>query len=153
MRAHTVFDPERLRSASHVERRHVLSLDGTRPLSLGEPLRVAGPPELGPPANARRIHLYNPSIVPAPGRLCPRCAFLVALRADTLHQCDATNPFQHREKGMPAVVAMNAWFKGTVLAVLANLDGPVDVEKEGLEEVSAAEVAEVDAEMEDSQVP
>ena len=111
------FSPDRLRSSTRFPARP-LALDEVRLLDIGMPLLVAGPPELGPPAKERQLRLFNPSIVPSPSGLCPRCSFLVALRADALHQCDASSPLQRREPGMPAVVATNAWFKGTVLAVL-----------------------------------
>ena len=48
---------------------------------------------------------YNPSIVRAPAGLCDGCAFVVAVRADTLHQC--TGPG-----------AISTGFAGTAIAVL-----------------------------------
>lgn len=79
---------------------------------------VSGPPELGLPARLRTLHIFNPSIASAPADLCPRCSHVVALRADALHQCDASSPLLHREDGMPSIVARNAWFKSTIIAAL-----------------------------------
>ena len=114
-RAH--YSADRMRSSS-VRPSSVLRLDNSQTLSLNKPLRISGPVELGVPARERQLRLFNPSIVPAPVGLCTRCAFVAALRADPLHQCDATSPLTDRTK----VVATNAWFKGTIIAVYdANL--------------------------------
>ena len=94
----------------------VLRLDGLKTLAVRP--NVSGPPELGVPASLRRLHTFNPSLAAAPSGLCPRCTHVVALRADALHQCDASSPLWTREAGTPAVVATNAWFKSTILAAL-----------------------------------
>ena len=86
-----------------------------RSLSL-EVGRVQGPTALGLPAQPRHLGTFNPSITAAPRGLCPRCAFVV--RIDALHQCDTSSPYSHHEPGMPRVLAANAWFKGTAIAVL-----------------------------------
>ena len=70
---------------------------------------VSGPPELGLPAAPRVLHTFNPSIAPAPSGLCPRCMYVVSLRADALHQCDSSSPLLKKEAGTPHVVAANAW--------------------------------------------
>ena len=101
-------------------------LRGLPPQVLGVELRrlelhvgtVQGPEPLGLPAQPRHLGTFNPSIAPAPAGLCPRCAFVVAVRVDALHQCDETSPYRHHEPGMPRVLAANAWFKGTAIAVL-----------------------------------
>ena len=88
-----------------------------RSLSL-EVGRVQGPAALGLPAQPRHLGTFNPSIAAAPRGLCPRCAFVVSVRVDALHQCDASSPYSRRQPGMPRVLAANAWFKGTAIAVL-----------------------------------
>ena len=112
------FSADRLRSGGGIASVSVLELNGTHLLDLDVPLRVAGPSDLGAPTRERELRLFNPSIVVSPRGLCRRCAFVATLRADALHQCDASNAFQTREPGMPARVATNAWFKGTIVAVL-----------------------------------
>ena len=79
---------------------------------------VSGPASLGIPARARKLGLFNPSLAAAPPRLCPRCAWVCALRADPLHQCDANTPLLRPDKGTPKRIAPYAYFKGTVIAVL-----------------------------------
>ena len=99
----------------------VLKLE-TLPLSL--PLGpIAGPPSLGSPAHAKVFSTFNPAIAKAPANLCPRCAYVVALRADALHQCNATSPLAAQVKAdaasaKPKQIATGAYFKGTALAVL-----------------------------------
>ena len=88
-----------------------------RSLSL-EVGRVQGPAILGLAAQPRHLGTFNPSITAAPRGLCPRCAFVVSVRVDALHQCDASSPYSRHEPGMPRVLAANAWFKGTAIAVL-----------------------------------
>ena len=88
-----------------------------RSLSL-EVGKVQGPAALGLPAQPRHLGTFNPSIAAAPRGLCPRCAFVVSVRVDALHQCDASSPYSRREPGMPRVLAANAWFKGTAIALL-----------------------------------
>ena len=80
---------------------------------------IAGPPSLGAPARARVFNTFNPSIVRAPRRLravCARCSYVVALRADPLHQCNASSPLLQSNNKKP--IPSGSWFKGTVLAVL-----------------------------------
>lgn len=90
----------------------ILQLDLV-PLSLQLPL-ISGPKNLGRPAWPRVFNTFNPSIVHAPRGLCPRCAYVVAIRVDSLHQCNASSPLLHRtEKGEGGT-----WYKGTALAVL-----------------------------------
>ena len=55
-------------------------------LSLPSLAPIAGPPSLGPPASARLFNTFNPAIARAPRKLCPRCAYVVAMRVDPLHQ-------------------------------------------------------------------
>ena len=75
----------------------------------------SGPPELGEPAQARTVRLFNPSLVAAPAGLCPRCAWAVAIRADALHQCDESSPL-FSWKARRAATA--AFFKNTAIAIL-----------------------------------
>lgn len=57
---------------------------------------------------ARPMHAYNPSIIAAPEGLCPTCAYIVSLRASTLHQCDS--------KGLDGASATH--IAGTVILAL-----------------------------------
>ena len=75
----------------------------------------SGPPEMGEPARARPIKLFNPSIAAAPIGLCPRCAFVAAVRADALHQCDASSPLFRKQQER---IGTAAYFKSTALVVL-----------------------------------
>ena len=52
--------------------------------------------------------LFNPSIVAAPPNLCPRCAFVAAVRADVLHQCDRLSPIFRK---WPNRMSVTAFFK------------------------------------------
>ena len=94
---------------------HVLSSDRallTLEVTLGS---FSGPPELGPAAEKKPVKLFNPSIAAAPVGLCRRCAFIAAVRADVLHQCDASSPlFEHQSR----VIAAAAFFKATMLLIL-----------------------------------
>ena len=70
---------------------------------------------MGEPTLKRPVKLYNPSLVAAPNGLCPRCAFVAAVRADTLHQCDKDSPlFTFRS---PKRIAQAAFFKSTAIVV------------------------------------
>ena len=77
---------------------------------------IAGPEELGAPAQARHMGTFNPSLVQAPHGLCPRCAWVATLRVDPLHQCDRSSPLYHSDLSKPS--AAIAWFKGTAVVVL-----------------------------------
>ncbi|KAL1496063.1 hypothetical protein AB1Y20_014691 [Prymnesium parvum] len=79
---------------------------------------IEGPASLGLPATRRPMGLFNPSLVAAPPGLCPRCAYLVALRVDALHQCDDSSPLLRVDPRLPRVVPAHAWFKGTAVAAL-----------------------------------
>ena len=97
----------------------VLSLDGQPPVLINLSLpAIDGPASLGQPARNREMGLFNPSMVAAPAGLCPRCAFMTAIRVDALHQCHDMSPLLHVEEGMPRVVSVSSWFKGTAIAVL-----------------------------------
>lgn len=75
-------------------------------------------PFSGPRAQSPQLELRlsNPSLARAPPNLCPRCAYVTTVRADTLHQCDATSPlYWTRPKKMQALADP---FKGTALIVL-----------------------------------
>ena len=105
----------------HLRRKRplVLKLDGGPPALLDIDLgSISGPPSLGPPARAREMGIFNPSLAPAPPGLCPRCAYVAALRVDPLHQCHDASPLLKIEPDMPKVAAANAWFKGTAIAIL-----------------------------------
>ena len=79
---------------------------------------ISGPASLGLPARNREMGIFNPSLAIAPPSLCPRCAYVVAMRVDPLHQCHDNSPLLHPDPGMPKGVAANAWFKGTAIAVM-----------------------------------
>ena len=81
-----------------------------------ERLKFDGPPSLGPPAKAHEMGMFNPSLARAPKGLCPRCAYLVSIRLDPLHQCDASSPLFVRQPYGKAI-ATGAWFKGTAIGV------------------------------------
>ena len=87
--------------------RLILHLPST-PLTVSAwPIHVTGPSSLGQSASRRRrLHFYNPSISAAPSGLCPRCAYVATLRADVLHQCDASSPL-YGEEGLPRALATN----------------------------------------------
>lgn len=97
----------------------VLHLE-TIPLSLPLP-PIAGPPSLGPPAHATVFSTFNPAIARAPRSLCPKCAYVVALRADALHQCNRSSPLmaqvERDGRRKPKAIATGAFFKGTALGV------------------------------------
>ena len=84
-------------------------------LDLGD---ISGPPSLGLPARAREMGIFNPSLGAAPANLCPRCAWVAAVRVDPLHQCHEASPLLRPDPRMPKYTAANAWFKGTAIAVL-----------------------------------
>ena len=103
----------------------IINLRGkTVDLTLPNLLPIAGPPSLGAPASARIFNTFNPAIARAPRGLCPRCAYVVAMRADGLHQCNRSSPLMP-PPGAPRkskAIATGAWFKGTAILVLdANL--------------------------------
>jgi len=94
------------------------------------PLVLPDLPNLGPPPNLRSsrpqaqnqtifygtqpLKTYNPSLAAAPRGLCPRCAFVLALRVDGLHQCSSsTTPYRSEQ-----TLAETDWFQGTAIAVL-----------------------------------
>ena len=94
-----------------------------RPEALA-PLRVKlghiqGPEPMGIPGQAGHyMGQFNPSIVPAPEGLCPRCAYLVSLRIDPLHQCSRRSPLFTPPAGLPKKTPATAWFRNTALALL-----------------------------------
>ena len=101
------------------QRPQVLAFKDAKPTILDLDLGpIAGPPNLGPPARAREMGIFNPSLAPAPAGLCPRCSYVAALRVDPLHQCHGESPLLRTEAGMPKNTAANAWFKGTAIAIL-----------------------------------
>ena len=102
-------------------------LTGVRPTILriepSTPLEISygqfgGPANYGDHAHKRWskvVRSFNPSIVTAPPSLCPRCAYVAAVRADVLNQCDIYSPI-HDDQSRPTPVG--AWFKNTAIAVL-----------------------------------
>ena len=58
------------------------------------------------------VRFFNPSVVTAPKGLCSRCAYVMTLRADCHHQCDASSPYEERNGGRNMRT-----FRGTVLSV------------------------------------
>lgn len=94
----------------------LLQLESVAPFAAElKPLNFTGPPSLGGPAGVQRYVTFNPTIVPAPRRLCPRCAFVASLRVEPLHQCDGSTPLLKRKEKR---VAANAWFHGTAIVAL-----------------------------------
>lgn len=86
-------------------------------LRLGADLGI--PPQTfhkAPGGRTYPLRFFNPSIVTAPPDLCPRCAFLLTLRADCDHQCDETSLFSIRARG--GKVGTQRLFRGTILVVL-----------------------------------
>ena len=75
--------------------------------------------DIFPPARPTRsgriwpLRAWNPSVVAAPVGLCPRCAFLTAVRVDARHQCDGSTPLsrEHRQDH-------GQLFRGTAIIVL-----------------------------------
>ena len=120
------YAPERMYGAETAFARNGTFLRGMRPAVLAaSELRVLqfdvgsfhGPIDLlGEPAQQRPVKLLNPSLVAAPEGLCERCAFVAAVRADTLHQCDTSSPLWHLRQGQRLAAA--AYFKNTALVVL-----------------------------------
>jgi hypothetical protein len=98
---------------------HVLHPEG-QPLVLSIDIgHFSGPAKLGEPALERPVKLYNPSITTAPAGLCPQCAFIAAVRADALHQCDTSSPLFARATGnMRRTLATGAYFKNSAVVVL-----------------------------------
>ena len=101
-------------------RPRVLKLRSMAPLTLTpEFSAIAQPPELAKLKGASNpapqpVRYFNPSIAPAPRGLCPRCAYAVTLRADTLHQCDSASPYEAGDE----TLGSSNWFQGTVVAIL-----------------------------------
>ena len=103
---------------------HRAWLQVLRPQALA-PLRVKlghieGPDTMGIPGQAGHyMGQFNPSIVPAPDGLCPRCAYLVSLRIDPLHQCSRRSPLFTPPRGLRNTRTLaTAWFRNTALALL-----------------------------------
>ena len=79
---------------------------------------VNGPETLGVSARNQPVRSFNPSIAEAPPGLCPRCAYVAAIRVDSQHQCDPSSPYITKPKGYRKRVSRFAWFRATALAVL-----------------------------------
>ncbi|KAL1493496.1 hypothetical protein AB1Y20_017201 [Prymnesium parvum] len=75
-----------------------------------------GPAELGFPAEEKAVCGFNPSVVRAPRGVCARCAYLAAVRADVMHQCNASSPLYSAAATRPTQTG--AWFKNTAIAAL-----------------------------------
>lgn len=70
----------------------VLTPDWIKPLLLPPGELAAATASISPFGT---VGVFNPSaLVPAPAGLCGRCAHLVLLRVDALHQCDGTSPYR-----------------------------------------------------------
>ena len=80
---------------------------------------ISGPATLGEAAQVRFMGSFNPSLAAAPPGLCPRCAYVVSMRVEALHQCDATSPLFTAVTNAPRVSA-NAYYRGTAIVVLDN---------------------------------
>ena len=80
---------------------------------------ISGPAVLGEAAQIRFMGSFNPSLIAAPPGLCPRCAYVVSMRVEALHQCDATSPLW-RSVTTAARVSANAYYRGTAIVVLDN---------------------------------
>ena len=64
------------------------------------------------------VRFFNPSIVRAPPGLCPRCAYVVSLRADCTHQCDSGSLYSLRSRGERSPAGATRLFRGTAIVVL-----------------------------------
>ena len=64
------------------------------------------------------VRFFNPSIVRTPPGFCPRCAYLVALRADCTHQCDSGSLYSIRSRGERSPAGKTRLFRGTAIVVL-----------------------------------
>ena len=72
--------------------------------TLSLPLGVIG----GPRGVAlRELGQFNPSLVRAPPGLCPHCKFVMTIRVDQLHQCNASSPLYlpKRKRGADHFIA------------------------------------------------
>ena len=97
----------------------ILSLQST-PLELLGLGTVSRPAELKgsrPHATPPPVRLWNPSVAPAPFGLCARCALVVAVRVDALHQC-ARESSPLADRGKRALLHHADWFHNTAIALL-----------------------------------
>eukprot|EP00966_Prymnesium_polylepis_P212274 4917209-Prymnesium_polylepis.1 len=88
-----------------------------------------------PACSSERPAAYNPSIAVAPSTLCPRCAYVVAVRVDQMHQCDgaraAARGSRRRRFAGTALVVLDAqlrllswtWLLNDVLPQVEDGDG------------------------------
>ena len=72
---------------------------------------LSGPPSLGCAGSSRPAKFFNPSIARSPTGLCARCAWVAAIRVDTLHQCDSSSPWIDRRTN-------GFLYSGSAIAVL-----------------------------------
>ena len=56
----------------------------------------------------QELRSFNPSIATAPADLCPRCAYIVAVRADALHQCSRAGALIRDPFKSTAIVVLDA---------------------------------------------
>ena len=93
----------------------VLQLEGRAHASgsnaFGPDLGVHPQSSLHANATSWPVRFFNPSVVKAPDGLCPRCAYVMSLRADCLHQCDASSPYA-------TMKAADRLFRGTAIFLL-----------------------------------
>jgi hypothetical protein len=99
----------------------VLQLEGSAHRTggnlLGADLGVAPQPVISSKEGGMwPVRFFNPSIVAAPPGLCPRCAFVLTLRADCTHQCDQSSLYSTRGRGEK--IGRTRLFRGTAVVVL-----------------------------------
>ena len=100
---------------------HVLPLEAVRPIEVGLPAEVATLSTFGTKRDSgpktQSVKSFNPSIVAAPAGLCARCAYVVSLRVDAMHQCRG-GPLTLAERQKNRRLRSKSKFRGTALAVL-----------------------------------
>ena len=102
----------RLEGSSHPTGANVLGPDlGVSPQGVIKSIR-------NPNGGAFPVRFFNPSIVRAPPGLCPRCAYVVSLRADCTHQCDSGSLYSVRSRGERSPAGKTRLFRGTAIVVL-----------------------------------
>ena len=108
----------RLEGSAHPTGTNVLGADlGVPPQGVIK-INYKGKSHLTPNDSAFPVRFFNPSIVRAPPGLCPRCAYVVSLRADCTHQCDSGSLYSVRSRGERSPAGKTRLFRGTAIVVL-----------------------------------
>ena len=101
----------RLEGSAHPTGANVLGAD------MGVPPQGVIKSHLTPNGGLFPVRFFNPSIVRAPPGLCPRCAYVVSLRADCTHQCDSGSLYSVRSRGERSPAGKTRLFRGTAIVV------------------------------------